>query len=256
MSWIRKRRIELGLSQDRLAEITGIESRRLSDLEGGLCLPQPECALALGRALQVEGGVPHASQVLSRDVLRRMTRPRPFEFPTVNAEPWQRMGRRFGWLVGRIRIDPEVAAWIQRCLECNSGQEGLSLLQLGAAGARPVIASAHACGYRGHGILDAQGNALGERMQPALHWVQPELECVLWPQITLINGLRVDLLVLLRVGRERSRWVVAEVDGPHHNAAQDALRDKWVGIPVFRVSNREVLGLGYAEALRQKFLVS
>ena len=93
-------------------------------------------------------------------------------------------------------------------------------------------------------------------MQPALHWVQPEFECLLWPQITLLNGLRVDLLVLLRVGRERSRWVVAEVDGPHHNATQDALRDKWVGIPVFRVSNQEVLGLVYAEALRQKFLGS
>lgn len=253
MEWMRNRRKELGLSQRQVAALAEITMSRLSEFESGLRLPSPEIAAKLGGALGVDG-VAGSGQILPREAMRRLTRPKPYEFPAVNKEPWQRMERRLDWKLKQIKLPKEVAAWIQRHLACNSGQEGLSLYQLGAAGARPVIANAHECGYRGLAILDDKGEALGERMQPALHWLTPEFECVLWPQVTFLNGLRVDLLILLRVGGGKSRWIVVEVDGPHHDAETDAKRDKWVTVPVFRVSNKDVMRLAYGAEVRKIFL--
>ena len=64
MNIIRKRRVDLGLSQAQLIAPVGTSRQGLSDIENGRCLPTPEMAAALRTRLGHQG-VPDRSQVLS-----------------------------------------------------------------------------------------------------------------------------------------------------------------------------------------------
>jgi len=53
---IRKKRIELGLTQTELAQGIGIHRSHLSDIERGIHLPHPKTRLALEKALEITLG--------------------------------------------------------------------------------------------------------------------------------------------------------------------------------------------------------
>lgn len=252
MQWIRKRREELGLSQERLGREVGISRRRVSELESGMFLPRPELARRLEEALRVMG-MPDKSQVLSARALRRMARARPFELNEVNVEPWQRVEVHFAGLLRQLKVPEGVGAWMRRFLACESGHEGLALYQMVAAGARPFWLSPHSGGYRRLAILDERGEALGERPLPGLHWQCDRLETLLWPQVRLMNGFRLDWLVRARRG-ERRQWLGVELDGPLHKLERDAMRDRMVGLRMLRVPLSEVKSLNLARFLEARLL--
>lgn len=53
---IRKKRIELGLTQSELAQMLAIQRSHLSDIERGIHLPNPKTRLAIGCALKLSFG--------------------------------------------------------------------------------------------------------------------------------------------------------------------------------------------------------
>ena len=119
--------------------------RRVSELETGIFLPRPELARSLERVLKVVG-IPDRSQVSSSRGVRRMGRARPFDLMEVNAEPWQRTEAHFESLLRQLKVSEGVSGWMRRFLSCESAHEGLALLQLAAAGARPILLSPHGIG--------------------------------------------------------------------------------------------------------------
>jgi len=182
-----------------------------------------------------------------------MAKARPFELNEVNVEPWQRTEVHFSGLLRQLKVPEGVGAWMRRFLACESGHEGLALYQLAAAGARPFLLSPHSCGYRRQAILDDKGEALGERPMPGLHWQCGRLETLLWPQVRLMNGFRLDWLVRARRG-ERRQWLGVELDGPFHKLERDEMRDRMVGLRILRVPLREVKSLNLPRFLEGRVM--
>lgn len=52
---IRRRRIELGVSQEALAYICGLTAKTIHNIERGHVVARPDTLRALGRALGLEG---------------------------------------------------------------------------------------------------------------------------------------------------------------------------------------------------------
>lgn len=252
MQWIRKRREELGLTQEHLGREVGISRKRVSELEGGLFLPRPALARELERVLKLKG-IPDRSQLFPMRGLRRLGQARPFDLVPVNSEPWQRMEAHFESLLRQLRVPEAVAEWMRRFLPCDSGHEGLALFQLAAAGARPLLLNPHQCGYRKQAILDAQGEALAERPLAGLHWRCKSLEALLWPQVRLMSGFRLDFLIRARRAGSR-RWLAVELDGLLHKLERDARRDRMLGLSVLRVPLSEVKSLALAGFLESRLI--
>lgn len=254
MSYFYQRRKDLGLSQPLLATDTGLSERRISDFECGRALPTLDQARALEKALRT-AGLPHQGEILSAAAIRRLVRGKPFELPPVNAESWQRMDRFYREQVESLNLSDADRLWISTNFSADSGVDGVGVCSLVASGAKKIWSSPTECCYRGHGVVDRNGMALGERLLPALHWITKEFEAVLWPQVGLQNArssYRVDYLVLIRIGK-RLFWRIVEVDGPHHNQERDDYRSRLLQASPIRIPDRVVKDLQLPAALAKAF---
>lgn len=254
MDNFRKRRDDLGYSQPKLAEVADLSAQRICDFEVGRALPTTDQARRLETTLGIVG-LPHQGEVLSERVVKRLSRARPFELPAVNAESWQRMERYYRNQLDALHVSEGDRQWIIRNLWADSGVDGLGVFSLVAAGARRCWGSPPGFGYRGHGVVDRNGQALGERLLPALHWVTEEFESVIWPQASLQNArgsYRVDYLALVKRVR-RTFWRVAEVDGPLHDQDRDEYRSRLLQVTPFRVRDIDVIDLRFPEMLAKYF---
>ena len=143
--------------------------------------------------------------------------------------------------------------WLKRFCHSDEATESLGLVQLAAAGARPVFASPHECGFRGVPVMDFKGLSLGERLLPGLHWAHPEFECILWPQVTLrpmAISYRADYLVLLR--KSSSHWLILELDGQKHDQEADSYRQCQLGLLDIRIAANEVRKFRFISLLMEE----
>lgn len=254
MGNIIKLRNDLGLSQADLAAPGGPSRQCISDIEKGHYLPTPELAAALRTKLKNEG-ISDSSQVLTQRKIQELVKLRPFDLPPVDQEPWQRMRKSYPKQLRALRISPAMMAWLENNLASESAAEGVRLCSLAARGARGIFANPHHLGFRKGCLLDPHGQALGERLLPALHWTHADFELILWPQPRLLGGhgtFRPDGLVFVKMGSARF-WRAEEVDGPPHDGAArrawDLQREKLVGLDFLRFSSEQVLLLEYPQLL-------
>lgn len=248
MDHITQCRKKLKLSQAQVALPCKVGRQCISDIESGLYLPSPELAAALQLELKTEG-LSNSSQILTQRDLRRFTTPRPFELPPVDKEPWQRMHKSYAKIVRTLQVPRQTSLWIERNLPSESGTEGIGLFSVAAKGARPIWASPPQLGYRGSSLLDAQGNALGERLLPGLRWQEEGFDVILWPQPRLLGAhgtFRPDGLILARVATG-AYWRGMEVEGPFHRVGErttwDRERERLLGLELIRIPSAEVLML-------------
>lgn len=133
-------------------------------------------------------------------------------------------------------------AWMVTSLPSESGPESYNLLQLAALNGAGQISNPHTLGYRGVPLVDASGQALGERQLAGLRGQAGELSFLLWPQARLKPGrkcYRVDALVALRRG-SKVIWSTLEVDGPLHDPEWDELRQSLLRLDPIRLTTAQV----------------
>lgn len=255
MDYFQQRRKALGLSQAELARRCGVTRQRISAIVQGRELAEESLAKSLELHLGTEG-LPRQRQILPRSVLRRLNRPRPFDLPAVNQDGWHRMERHYRDQIDILGLEPAALLWMQTNFTADSGVEGVGLCSLAATGAERVWASPTESGYRGHGVVDRNGQPLGERLLPALYWKTSEFEVVFWPQLGLQNArgtFRVDLLSLIRVSG-RTFWRPIEINGPLHREEQDEYRSRLLGVKPICIRDSLVRDLRLPELLRREIL--
>lgn len=247
-------RNEQGLSQADLVGPCGTSRQCLSDIENGHHLPTPELAAALRIKLKNDG-ISDSSQVLSPRRIQALARLRPFDLPSVDQEPWLRMLKAYPRQVARLRVSPFMMSWMRENLLAETGVEGLRLCCWASRGAKGIFANPHHLGYRSSCLLDSHGQALGERLLPALHWVHSEFESILWPQPRLLGSygtFRPDGLLFTKAAGGRF-WRAEEVDGAVHDGAQrrawDLERERLVGLDFIRFTAQQVLSLEYSRLI-------
>lgn len=251
---IIKLRNDLGLSQADLVAPGGASRQCISDIENGHHLPTPELAAALRTKLKNEG-ISDSSHVLTQRKIQGLAKLGPFELPPIDQEPWQRMRKSYSTQLRALHVPISMMAWMESNLASESAVEGLRLCSVAAQGALGIFANPHRLGYRKSCLIDAHGDALGERLLPALHWIHSDFESILWPQPRLLGSygtFRPDGLLFVKYGSRRF-WRGEEVDGLHHDGAArrawDLHREKLVGLDFLRFSSEQVLRLEYPQLL-------
>jgi DNA-binding XRE family transcriptional regulator len=247
------------LSQAGLASACGVGRQCISAIESGLYLPSPELAGQLKTILNYPG-LSDSTQILTSKEIRAFAVRRPFEMPLVNREPWQRTQRSYPHQIRALGLPDNKRAWVENHLEAETALEGVGTLSLAALPSTTgVWASPQELAYRLHCVIDHHGQALGERLLPALRWTETEFDCLLWFQIRLLSGnglFRPDALALIKTP-EAVFWRDLEMDGPHHRSAEqinwDHQRQLRSGLECIRVDSQTILKLGLAARLRAEF---
>jgi transcriptional regulator with XRE-family HTH domain len=253
MEFLRRRRLELGLSQAELAQRSGVARQRIAEIEGGLVLPGADQAEALEEVLGCQG-LATSCQILSQKWLGRQGRRRPFEAPEVNQDPWLRAERYWAYPMRRIPV--RILAWMKHFFLCDEASECYGWVQLAMVGARPRLGNPHQAGFRNLPLVDGKGQALGERMLPCLHWKEQGFECILWPQVRvrpLAVTYRLDSLLFLRKKRA-THWLYLELDGRGHDEAHDLYRHRELKLDAIRVPAEEVKRARLVGVLRSALL--
>lgn len=250
MNSIRRRRLELKLTQRQLASLCRVSQPQLSRYERGLTQGSEK---KLNRVLQFLGlpPGPSTSRATIRDLVRRMrVAPPSFSRPR-QEQSWKRVSQCYRSLLARLKMLSGLPAWFQDEAECDSAVEHVSVCILVSAGGELLRVSPARLGFWPHPLLDSHGKALGARPRPCVHWQIGELEILYWPQVsvrTASRDCRLDALVLCRKNG-RKLWCAVEIDGKGHEAYQDQQRTRALDIPVLRFNEESVLKLNFAHDL-------
>ena len=249
-NYIRQRRIEKGLSQTQLARQSGISRPRISDYETNRYIPNRRTMEKLAAILDPDLTPPPSLP----KVTLKTTRPAPASLPFEKtfAASWARFSRAYRRSLLNIGFT-KFPQWFCGGTPCDSALEYLAWALLVRAGALLVAASPVERGFRRHPLLDHLGWGLGLQLKPCLYWKVDELECMVWPQITVQPGaypFRVDALVLVCRGNQRT-WRLLEIDGPLHTLQGDKERDAQFDLQVLRFSAAEVKNLTFPATLKK-----
>ena len=250
---LRQRRIEKGLSQTQLARGSGISRQRISDYERDRYVPGKRVLQKLAEILDPDLSAP--PELVGASLKNSRPAPATLPYERTFAASWARVSRsylRSLVQLGFRRFPP----WFCGGTPCDSALEYLAWALLVVAGALLVAASPLERGFCRHPLLDHLGWALGLQPKPCLHWRVGDLECLIWPQITVQPGrypFRVDALLLVCRGIQR-RWCVLEIDGPLHTAQGDKNRDDEFKIPVLRFPADTIKNLTFPAQLQKELL--
>jgi transcriptional regulator with XRE-family HTH domain len=252
-NYIRQRRIDKGLSQTQLARLSGISRQRISDYESNRHVPGQRLMQRLSEILDPELSSPPQ---LQGSALKN-TRPSPARLPYEKtfAASWERVRQTYWRTLQRIGFQ-RFPRWFCGGTPCDSALEYLAWALLVMAGALLVTASPLERGFRRHPLLDHLGWALGLQPRPCLCWRVGDLDCLIWPQISVQPAnypFRPDALALVCRGHQKL-WCLLEIDGPLHSPQWDKNRDDEFKIPVLRFSAEVVKDLAFPAQLESNFL--
>ena len=248
MNIIKRRRLELKLSLQKLADLTGVPRSTLWEIENGLTLPDPQAAARIRQVLELPG-LPDNSQLLGPKTIQPT---RPFDWARPNQTVWQRMEKIFAYELRRLNLPPHLVQWMKECLTNDSPLECLALCSLAADGATGQFSSPHQLGFRRQCIIDQEGRALGERLMAGLSWRVENQTALIWPQVRMLTPQgywQPDLLIGVA-----GRWPTAELDGKDHCPDRDRYRDLSLGQASLRISNDEVRKFQFVPKLREYLL--
>lgn len=252
MNKLRVLRLEQKYTLGQVAAHLGVSSRRLSDYEQGRRKPTIQ---RMHRWLQFLGVRPEdtlAELYASDDFYDRWADPTADEVQVDEGESWASIQRSYSSLMRQLEPLPELPRYFRRAVRVDSALELLAWCQLLKAGAVALFASPLRLGYSGNALLTGAGRGLHLQAKACLQWSVGEHEIIVFPQITLCLDavpVRVDALVMVRF-RGLRRWVVVEIDGPHHSSGSwDKERDARIAVPVLRFAAEEVRSLRWPERL-------
>ena len=224
---VKKKRIELGLSQLQQARKTGVPMRYIQDFESGRWAGR-EREMALVNAF-----------------LRLPARDIPERYLTMEES-------RRTWLVAEEACDafglPVPPAEFREQVPCTLVQ-ALAWCRLLKDGAQIGEASPVEFGFWTHGLVDQFHNSLGIRPLPLLTWADRNWRYVLWPQVRARGERRTYRLdaLALTAGWCHSGWAVLQMDG-RQNRWDRALRDN-LRLPIVSPDISAVHGEGWRRHL-------
>lgn len=252
---LRLHRARSGLTQREVAARAGVKRHRYADFERGHVRPTTSEIHRVAPVLGVKASFltrgsdwsPPGPDVRRpactlRD--RRAWRPKQ-DSPTaihVKAalETWPDWALKFLTKIGKRKDLPLVRRFLRE-VACDSKLEAMLLLALLAHGARPVWDSPLVAGFREWPIV-LRGRQAGDCRHPGLEFEFLGIRFVLFFQVSLqLRGgrIRVDGLVAVREFGGRTRWAVAEVDGPDHVDEKDRMRRLRHGLPEVRIGYQQ-----------------
>lgn len=224
---VKKKRLELGLSQLQLARKTGVPLRYIADFESGR-----------GEGRERELALVHA-------YLRLPTREIPERYLTVEDS-------RRTWLVAEEACAafelPLPPPEFQEQVPCTVLQ-ALAWCRLLKDGAVIGEASPLEFGFWSHGLVDQYHNPVGIRPLPLITWEDSNWRYVLWPQLrarAVRRTYRLDALALT-AGWCNSRWAGVQLDG-RQNRWDRALRQN-LKLPMVSPDTSMVNQRGWREHL-------
>lgn len=250
---LKNARLQLGLTQADLSELTEIPRRRISALECGTRLPKPEesdsLCIALGVSrIEIARAVPEGPRPNFALERRRFESPSTFLVPRDRPSELRfyaarkRYPSQIAELSRKLRDRPDLD-WIGvylREASFDSGLELLASLHLLADGAEPGWVPPQRTGFTALPIVNpVDRHVSGHHPYPALLWK----ERFLFPQVSVLTRnslLRLDFLLGVR-GKPGLRWWDVEFDGFGHDQLSDALRDEQVSLPVKRFSTEQIV---------------
>lgn len=254
---LKKRRLELRLTQRALGKKVGVSGKQISKLEVGDRVPTKALYLRL------------------QEILGKLPYPHRFKTPRHN-ERWrilfrdQRIYRRpkDRSLTSRVKaarlsypVEIEKLKRVieehQAMLEAGDSGSGLELivclLVLAFVGAVELSVRPVSWGYRGLAVCDpVSGEILADKSFPAIGLEWDDCTAVLIPQVTVLTKDRpitLDFLVCVRIGR-RTVWFALEVDGPGHCSKADELRASF--LKTARISEAEILAPNFISTLQTR----
>lgn len=254
----------LKLTQEELAARARMKRTRLADLELGRRFPTPQEVTRLARALRLPPGVLEATEPPSRAVSQahrlfgsrlpdpKPERARPTWIRLLHASRCHR--ELYLWLTRpvRQRTDYPLVRRFLREAVGDSRFEVLAWLHALKRGLKTEWLAPLRCSFRTHPVFD--GRSSGDLRWPALVGIDP-FPVVLFPQLPLLvpgGPRRLDLLIGARFSRKRTVWVNGEVDGPLHNAMDDAERTTQIALPRLELRRQDILSHDFVDRLWQR----
>lgn len=240
------------MSQDALAELTGIAQGRLSQLERGersVCEAEiPLLRTHLGVALEAGSAravlpAPSRAWRLDRPSVK-LTSARSTEARKVAA--FRSFGARAERAVAamRARSDLHLCEEFLEQSGIDSGHEFLFWAELLAAGARPCSTAPATVGFRALRVAEpSTWVTVNDLSSPCLEVTIGGYPCLLFPQLTLDTRkayFRLDATLCMRDGRQRV-WMNIEIDGAGHDGEFDAERQRLLGMPTIRLDRQALL---------------
>ena len=215
---IKKRRLELGLSQLQLARKTGVPLRYVGDFEAGRWEGR-EREFALVQAFL---------RLPSKDI------PERYMTAEDNRRTWkvaEEACAGFGLPVPPQEFRERVACTLVQALAwCRLLRDGAMIGE----------ASPLEFGFWGHGLVDQYHHPLGVHPLPLITWESSEYRHLVWPQVRARSERRTYRLdgLTLSAGWCGSRWAVLQMDG-QQNAWDRSLREN-LKLPLLRPDTTQV----------------
>ena len=243
-----------GWTQRRLAAESGLPPHLIFRLENGR-LPRAAEIAALEGALGISFAM--------TDGLVRFAPLKAAKFPPAQ-QPERTLASRIGGAKAlNYRLYMELSRLLDRRADrvpllthlrdtwTDSADEVFFWMDAGVRCAEVHVGSLSGLGFRQHPVVCPKREIfVGDVPLSCLRLVKP-FEAILFAQIGLLlqnQKHRVDCL--MRVGAER--WAVIEVDGDGHRSSWDERRDRWMDMPVVRLSRAEVLARKGLELARER----
>lgn len=246
---IRQRRIELGMSQRRLAQKLNIPASRLSRYESGSRSWPPELMPKLQEILGLCEPIPQ-DWFLSWKQQLAWSLWQPWQVEVDAGPTWADVQQGYASFYRQLQPRRTPPLEFRRHVRVDTGLEGCAYSALCEGGARPTLASPVILHFPHHPLLNGNGKCMGVARRAALllsgGWL-------LFPQITVLVGqvrIRLDGLAFSTL---QKRWVGVEFDGPAHQQSDwDARRDAQLDIPVARFRSEEILGGNFCKIFEDR----
>jgi transcriptional regulator with XRE-family HTH domain/very-short-patch-repair endonuclease len=262
---LRSLRKAAGLTLRHLALLSGLDFRQIQKYEAGERRPELDDVRKLAEALkgEVEDLVDGTDWMCAMDRLawKQATRNAEKAFGERNFVPPQRVPtsvrlraarelnpQAFGRLDAIISRRPDLPAVraFLRAAPFDSGPEGLAVMNLLACECWPISGRPQRLGFRKLRVIcKTERDIVGDCPFPALWLRLKGVDCVVFPHLTLqANQISYDVDFLLGVcGKIKTHWLILEVDGAGHRAADDPKRDADLKLPVIRFVENELTDL-------------
>ena len=257
-------RKQKGLSQNKLAKLTGLRQSRISQIESG---DRPISEDDWSRlCIHLEGSEP----LPARPAL-------PYPDPSWRERPPQLS------LQGDVPLDTRInrarkiyGSTIDRCLNvilrrddsalslkflneaCLDSADETTLWLLCLAGAgRACWYALSKAGFRNHRVMDAAWKkTISDVRIPGLEIKRETCMLLLFPQVRLETSrarYRLDALCCVKIARQKC-WVNLEVDGTGHDAEFDTQRQTHLGLPTVRFTRSALRRPDFLELMERRSL--
>ncbi len=251
--YLRARRLQLGLTQRQVANLAGLDPRRLSAYETGTRRPNVPHLQSLAPALQtsLEELTLHPSVWRGTSALDDWFRDRHFFNPRFDRTGEQRLATAvavFGKSVKPLLDACKAPARQFLALTAgDSATEWMFQLQLLARGAEPSRVSPLGIQFRRHFVLDpATRECVGDCSVPCLIGSVGPVRYILIPKVHVLTLARpqtpytLDFLCGLREPRRPITHADVEIDGTGHNPRYDRERERSLCLHTLRFTQSEV----------------